>query len=428
MGRNRSVNRSSAFYKKHTLTRYTVKEGEKMAVWNRKGQQKIVTGPKQRWVIRARVTFLDQVTADQNEYLVVTKTDGSVEHKRGPFQLWVDPVKHRAICVNQGFRLEEMDAIVVHATGVGDKGLDLSTRIVKGPTLFFPAPNETIATFSWHGEDPSHKTRLIPGGRVFSKLKTIPEQFYFNVHDVRTADDALITVKFMVFYQLTDINKMLATTTDPIQDFMNALCSDTVVFGSSNTFEEILTKTAELGDLSTFPSLIAVALDVGFRVDKVVYRGYQASETLQKMHNTSITERNNLKLRAEKEQQDIELVSHELDQETEMVRTSNTMALAKQDHEMAMADQRFQSQLKKSRRENEAELARLRADTDVEMDHLAALKTKGVELTPYLLASLDHSDKVIKIEHGRAAGVDSDDDDRSSQLVRGGSQVSLQIS
>lgn len=371
-----------------------------MAVWNRKGQQKIVTGPKQRWVIRARVTFLDQVTADQTEYLVITKTDGSLEHIRGPKQLWVDPVKHQSVKVMKGFRLEEMDAVVVNATGIGEKGMALSTRVVKGPTLLFPEPNESIQPFQWHGEDPKHKTRLIPRGRVFMKLKTIPEQFYYNVHDVRTADDALITVKFMVFYQLTDVTKMLATTIDPIQDFMNALCSDTVVFGSSNTFEEILSKTAELGELATFPSLTSVAPEIGFRVDKVVYRGYQASETLQGMHNTAITERNNLKLRAEKEQQDIELTSHELDQETEMVKTSNTMELAAKEHEMTMSKQVFDAELKNAQLSNQAKLSKLRADTDVEVEHLTNLREKGVDLTSYLMAGLERVDKVIKIEDG----------------------------
>jgi hypothetical protein len=35
--------------------------------------------------------------------------------------------------------------------------------------------------FSWHGTDPSNKTRLIPNQSKFKKLKVVPAQFYYNV-------------------------------------------------------------------------------------------------------------------------------------------------------------------------------------------------------------------------------------------------------
>ena len=40
------------------------------------------------------------------------------------------------------------------------------------------------------------------------------------VPQVRTKDDALITVKLMVFFELTAIETMLNQTTDPIGDFI----------------------------------------------------------------------------------------------------------------------------------------------------------------------------------------------------------------
>ena len=45
---------------------------------------------------------------------------------------------------------------------------------------------------------------------------------------VRTADEALITVQLMVFFELDDIEKMLLQTHDPIADFINAVTADII--------------------------------------------------------------------------------------------------------------------------------------------------------------------------------------------------------
>ena len=52
----------------------------------------------------------------------------------------------------------------------------------------------------------------------FYKLRTVPDQMRFTVAGVRTQDDALLDIKFMIFYQLEDIDKMLNATHDPTGD------------------------------------------------------------------------------------------------------------------------------------------------------------------------------------------------------------------
>lgn len=94
-------------------------------------------------------------------------------------------------------------------------------QIIKGPTLYAPKPTEWIHDFTWHGEDGAHKTHIIPGAKKFQKLRLIPDQFYYNITDVRTADDALITVKLMVFFELINVETMLNNTHDPIADFVS---------------------------------------------------------------------------------------------------------------------------------------------------------------------------------------------------------------
>ena len=68
----------------------------------------------------------------------------------------------------------------------------------------------------------------------------------FQVEDVRTKDDTLLTVQLMIFFQLKDIEKMLDNTHDPIADFINAAASDVVAFCAKLTYEQFLEKTDEL--------------------------------------------------------------------------------------------------------------------------------------------------------------------------------------
>ena len=51
---------------------------------------------------------------------------------------------------------------------------------------------------------------------------------YFDVESVRTKDNALITVKLMIFYQLSHVETMLDNTNDPMADFINAVSADVI--------------------------------------------------------------------------------------------------------------------------------------------------------------------------------------------------------
>ena len=119
--------------------------------------------------------------------------------------------------------------------------------------------------------------------RLFNNQLSVQAQLYYNVTDVRTQDDAMLKIKLMVFYHMDSIDQMLDSTSDPIGDFSNAVCADVIRFASEYTFEEFLQHTNSLNDLATFPVLVQRAHAVGFLIDKVVFRGYKASEHLQKV-------------------------------------------------------------------------------------------------------------------------------------------------
>ena len=89
---------------------------------------------------------------------------------------------------------------------------------------------------------------------------------YYNVSEVRTKDDTMISVKLMIFFQLVDIEKMLDNSHDPIADFINACCSDTIQFCSGLTYEEFVENTSSMNNLETFRQLTARADNIGYKV------------------------------------------------------------------------------------------------------------------------------------------------------------------
>lgn len=114
------------------------------------------------------------------------------------------------------------------------------------------------------------------------------------MREVRTKDDTLLRVKLMIFFELNDIDKMLDNTHDPVGDFVNAAASDVVAFCAQLTYEDFLSKTTLLNDLSSFGQLCKRATGIGYAINKVVFRGFHASDALQAMHDNSIQVRRNL--------------------------------------------------------------------------------------------------------------------------------------
>jgi len=140
---------------------------------------------------------------------------------------------------------------------------------------------------------------------------------YFDVQDVRTADDALIVVKLMIFFEIANIELMLDQTHDPVADFINALSADIIDFVAGHTFEAFKENTEKLNDLATYRMLLQRAGTVGYRVNKVVYRGYHATDALQAMHDNAIEVRTKLKLESDTENQAQELADFKLKKEAE---------------------------------------------------------------------------------------------------------------
>jgi hypothetical protein len=242
---------------------------------------------------------------------------------------------------------------------------------------------------------------------------------------VRTADDALLTVKLMIFFGLEEIERMLDQTHDPIGDFINAATADAIDFAATETFERFKEKTESLSLLDTYPQLLKRAETIGYRITKVVYRGYQASQTLQAMHDDAIETRTKLRLESETEQQAQDLADmkqkrgaeREKDREAmeeaqalHQTKLSTLAAEAALRQEAAAKEQALKfaratavQELEMSTQTREAELADQQASHREQLAFLGGIAALKVDVTRYLVAQYQHPDKVVRIDGAPAA-------------------------
>jgi len=291
---------------------YVVEEGQRVLMRRPNGTMEVIAGPRRVWRGRNSFQPMPHFVAHPGDYLIVRYRDGRQEHLPGPSEVWFDSRVHQGVTCEEALQIAAKEAVVVYSSKEGTSAVQ--RRIEYGPTLFMPRPGEWLHTFAWHSSDGgSQGARKQPRGLVFQKLWLMPDQMYHDVPDVRTADDAVLTIRLMIFFELTDIDRMLEATHDPIGDFVNAATSDVVDFTGRHDFESFKRNTDKLNELETYRQLTGRGAQCGYRITKVVYRGYGAPERLQQMHDQAIEARTRLQLDRATEQQAQDLEGFRLD-------------------------------------------------------------------------------------------------------------------
>jgi hypothetical protein len=383
---------------------YVVEEGQRAMMRRSDGTMEIVVGPRRLWRPGRRFAPLAHHVAHPGEFLLVRYRDGRQEHLPGPAELWVDPRVHQSVQVQEALQLAAKEAVVVYSKGAGDA---VARRIVHGPGLFMPQPGEWLHTFSWHASKGGHQgVQKVPNSLVFQKLWLMPDQMYHDVSDVRTADDAVLTIRLMLFFELLDIEKMLDTTHDPIGDFVNAATSDVVDFTGKFDFETFKRTTTRLNELETYAQLTSRATQCGYRINKVVYRGYGAPEALQQMHDKAIEARTKLQLDRATEQQAQDLEDYRLDSQIARAIKRRGEQSTEVEHDLELARRRQEAELQQHEALAVQQRQQRRFDMQQQLElgqeqqshqraHLAALRDMGVDLTAYLTQA--RADKVIEV-------------------------------
>lgn len=370
----------------------TILEGEQAVIFNHLGEGKLVVGPARVFLFRERLQKLKKYTASQYEYLKLRDKDGVVTHKRGPCEMFFNPMLHENIQTLDALKLDANHMVVVYKRVKDDA---VQRKIIQGPTVFVPEAEEWLHEFKWHGTDPENKTRMVPGRDKFQQLAVIPEQFYYNVKDVRTNDDTMITVKLMLFYELKDVLKMLDTTHDPIADMINGMCADVIAFVGKLSFEQFLKMSHLLSQLDSYPQLSQRADRIGYEVQKIVFRGYHSSEQLQIMQNSAIESRTQLRLNTEIEEQRQKLADLKVTKEQERTKLRQEMEKSKQDHKQKVEQLKQQHTLEIEQLQHDqklliaSQMTKARIDHQSEddchkIDHLNKLKDLNIDLTAYM--------------------------------------------
>jgi len=385
-----------------------IPEGKRVLVWNAQGEARSIDGPVRFFAFREKIQELQRYASEPDQYLVIQRLDGRTEHVTGPAMVWFNPLEHIAITIQNALKLDANEALVVYQRTLEE----VQRRVVRGPRMFVPMADEWVHHFSWHGKDPRQGNRKIPHAVQFDKLRVIPDQMYFDVESVRTADDALLAIKVMVFFELFDIERMLDQTHDPIADFINALSGDVIEFVSGHDFETFKTETDALNNLATYRQLIQRAEKIGYCISKVVYRGYYANEKLQAMHDNAIECRTKLRLEAETERQIQVLADLKLAREQERAVRQQEMKETENRHQLRLNQMNHQAELEQNAAIHNQELDAKRKDAEVERGHEGALHEEQaahfkrlrdlqVDLTRYLVAQYQNPDRLIRIDGSR---------------------------
>ncbi|MFT5684890.1 MAG: hypothetical protein ACI8RZ_005835 [Myxococcota bacterium] len=396
---------------RYSLLFYTVEEGQRIIAVEQSGKMTIIEGPARVWRRGRQFRPMQHYVAHPGEFLIVRFRDGRQEHLPGPAHCWLDPREHLSVEKEEVVQIANEEAVVVYSDTDGT----ITRRIAGGPATFIPAPGEWLHTFSWHGSVGGLK---VPNALIFQKLWLLPDQMYHDVAEVRTGDDAVLTIRLMIFFQLIDIEQMMATSHDPIGDFVNAATSDVVEFVRRHSFDEFKLSCDQLNALATYRQLVERASQCGYRIDNVVYRGYGAPPALQQMHEKATESRTRLQLEKATEQQAQEL--EDLKQERALVRAGRGRSEERDEFEHRVGIKRRELEEALAAEAAHRESARGQAHLDAtqtialtaaedvrKQAHYARLSELGVDLTALLTAV--PPDRVIELRGAESGHIHLDE-------------------
>jgi len=367
----------------------SIRQGEQWNVCLTTGQVKTVSGPDVLRVFGAVFSKLRLYSATHSEYLRIEFLDGMSQIVPGPTMVHMDPTVHKDVKVKGAVNLTDHEVLVVYrddsledaASNKDVQGLQsqsVARHVVRGPCLYVPKnATEWTHEFSWHGSvsnDPARNGHKVKDAVKFTKLRVCPEQTYFDVENVRTNDDALVSVKVMIFYRLKNIDMMLKETHDPTADFINSVQSDVIEFVAGKTFEEFKNESAQLNNVSAYKQLTHRAEGIGFEVTKVVFRGYGAPQRLQKMHDDAIERRTKLVLDREIEEQEQQVQDMQLKHEEERLKKRQGMEVETAEHKRKLQRATHEAKQKETAEVQEAQrqhLATLKSSLGLSADQLA---------------------------------------------------------
>jgi len=139
-----------------------------------------------------------------------------------------------------------------------------------------------------------------------------------------------------------------------------------------------------------------LASRIGCKIDKIVFKGYRASEALQKMQNDGIGSRTKLLIEEEKERQYQKLLDYKLEKEQQRAQKRNELAIEQAKNQLAIQEMTFNMEMKSKEIELEHTLQRQLNIHEKEIGFLKNLKLIGVDISKYLVCQAEKPSKIVK--------------------------------
>lgn len=139
--------------------------------------------------------------------------------------------------------------------------------------------------------------------------------------------------------------------------------------------------------MAPYEQLQTCAGKIGYIIHKVVFRGYSAPQTLQRMHDNAIEKRTAMALAKEAEEEQQSLEDFKLQKEAERAAQQQELEMKKLEHDIAL-----------KQKSADAEHAIKRMEMDMEIERLKAVKSldKDGDMTKYLIAKDCHLPPVVQ--------------------------------
>lgn len=270
----------------------TIKDGEAAAIWNSNGAHTEIIGPRRVILWDSTIRFLSRYKAESNQYLKIRHRDGTIEHKRGPISLYMNPSKHDKIETLNGIELKDQNHVILVAMipfpenmsknimsvtameaqrDSGEKNIERNKtvvttattldspltstihgnqqhlRIVRGPCLFVPSENELIHTMEWTDPHQSSYTQKDSINEYDNRNREVKEfsvvplgiSQVWNIRIPLKSANSIFTffANFAITYELESIQKCISSN-DPIRELENALFADVQKVAENNDDNE----------------------------------------------------------------------------------------------------------------------------------------------------------------------------------------------
>jgi hypothetical protein len=134
-----------------------------------------------------------------------------------------------------------------------------------------------------------------------------------------------------------------------------------------------------LNDVKTFKETLERAHKMGYEIQKVVFKGYQAGEALQNMLNDGIRSRTQLAVTEESERQHQRLLDFKLTQEQERAKERQKLELEQVKNKNIIREQELGQELKEKELRLAHEIAIAQAKAKEEISFMKSLLELGIQ-------------------------------------------------